>query len=126
MNQRNPWAYIRWSRRVFIGLPIVFILGMLITTVVFPNVPTEVAFEKFGISLVLLGWVFVLIPTSSPRCNRCFVLWNLPNWGYWFGLYLKNAFRPFVYISAVFNSPCPHCGLEYFADPGDSNAPQGL
>jgi hypothetical protein len=113
----DPWTYIRWSRRVIIGLPIVFLAGWAIGSVLFPRVPDELIFERVGISVVLIGWVFVLIPTSCPGCGSCFVLWNLPNWGHWFGIYFKNLFHPINYIIAVVTAPCPHCGLEYFGDP---------
>ena len=105
-------------------LPVLFVLGMLVGSVISPKIPTEVLFEKLGISLVVLGWVLVLIPTSCPRCSRCFVLWNLPNWGYWLKIYFKNSFRPFAYVFAVFNSPCPHCGLDYQGDPKEPVQPQ--
>jgi len=124
MNQQDPWAYIRWSRRVMIGLPFLFILGLLARFLIFPQVPVEVVFEKWGISLVILGWIFVLLPTSCPRCHHCYVLWNLPNWGHWFGIQFRHLFNPIGSFVAVFNSPCPHCGLEYQSDPGDPNQAQ--
>src|SRR5262249_5378655 len=90
MSRQDPWSYIRWSRRAFFGLWLLFLLGVFICHLLFPGLPFESLLRTVGTSVVLIGWVFILIPTSCPRCHRCFVLWNLPNWGYWFKIYFNN------------------------------------
>jgi hypothetical protein len=90
-------------------------------SVFFSNLDFGILFERAGISIVCLCWIFVLWPTPCPRCGKSFLLFSLPNWGYWFAIYMKNLFNPFQYIYKVYSSPCPHCGLTFGEDP---NAPQ--
>lgn len=121
MKSGDPWFLIRWNRRLFFALPLVFALGMILGRFLFPTLGLDQLVERIAIPLVVGGWVLILWPTPCPRCGHCFPIWNLPNWGYWFRLYMRT-FSPFRYIAELINAPCPHCKLPFGADVGSKNA----
>ena len=123
MASGDPWSLIRWNRRFFFALPLVFALGVALGSFLFPTLRPDQLMERIAIPLVVGGWIVILWPTPCPRCRQCFPIWNLPNWGYWLRLYVRYApFAPFRYLAEVVRAPCPHCKLPFGADVGSKNA----
>src|SRR5438876_7951209 len=83
MASGDPWSLIRWNRRFFFALPLVFALGVALGSFLFPTLRPDQLMERIAIPLVVGGWILILWPTPCPRCRQCFPIWNLPNWGYW-------------------------------------------
>ena len=117
----DPWFLIRWNRRFFFALPMLFVLGMLVGVYLFPTLSPEELMERIGSPLVVGGWVLTLWPTPCPRCRHSFPIWSLPNWGYWLRLYARSICSPWRYIAGVVSAPCPHCELPFGADIGSKS-----